>query len=231
MTREIGSLASSGASAQVLRLELPSANAPLVCFLKRTLRQKARKNLRFLSRGKYPRTNSYREMQLVFNLRRHGIPTMRVIAGGEELWFGLPVRGFILVENVPGRVLHDLFLASDAAGRLELISTFAAFIGKLHTLGFFQSVRMKDLICSDPAGRTSSEIALTLIDRVAANPGRKPFWSRFCIQTLQRGLRRMTRDGILLTPAEQRAFAEAYARSLARRWKVTGPEIEARLAL
>ncbi|HMP81707.1 MAG TPA: phosphotransferase [Verrucomicrobiota bacterium] len=229
MSKDCGSEVSSQSSAQVRRLELPTEDGPIVCFLKRTLGLKPRKSFRFLLHGRIPHTSAYREMRQVFTLRQHGVPTMRVMAWGEERRFILPLRGFILVENVPGKPLHDLFLTSDESGRQELIAAYAALLARLHTLGFYQVVRFKDVICSDAPRENRCARSLTLIDRVVANPGRKPFWSFFCIQALRRGFHRMTRDGIVFNPSERKAFADAYARDVATRWKVTGTGIETRL--
>jgi hypothetical protein len=168
-------------------------------------------------------------MELFRNLENSGIPVMRILASGEERRFGLPVRGFILSEGVHGKSLHEIFMNGGTETRLQIASAFGSFVARLHVAGFFQIVRLKDLIGSVPSGSTTQSLSLTLIDRAACKTGKKFFWPWFCLQSLHRGFRRMKRDGIVFDSGLEKAFAAAYVEAVSKKWKITPQELITKL--
>jgi hypothetical protein len=181
MSKNAGDVLNSEKNAQTIRLELQSDGQPTTCCLKRNPRVSPRKSWQTLLRFKRPHSDVYREMELVRNLENSGIPVMRILASGEERRFGLPVRGFILSEGVHGISLHEIFMNGGTETRLQIASAFGSFVARLHVAGFFQIVRLKDLIGSVPSGSTTQSLSLTLIDRAACKTGKKFFWPWFCL--------------------------------------------------
>lgn len=226
MLKNDGELISSEKRAQTLRLDLPAPNGTKICFLKRTLVHRRRKNFQALMQFARPHTDVYREMQLAQKLRDAGIPAMRILAWGEERKFGFPIRGFILTEAVTGMSLDEMFRTGNARMRRRIVAAFGSFVARLHERGFFQTVRLKDLICADS---DSPDLKLTLIDRAASNCRRKFFWSHFCLQALARGFRRMKRDQVVFEGELERVFADAYVKSIAPKWKITSEKLLAKV--
>ena len=229
MSTNAGEMLSSEKHAQTIRLELPANGQPITFFLKRNPRVNSRKSWRTLLRFKRPHSDAYREMLLVRNLENSGVPVMRILAWGEERRFGLPERGFILSEGVSGQPLHELFLAGDAVARRRIAAAFGRFVARLHAAGFFQIVRLKDLIASVPDSSTTQTLPLTLIDRAACKTGKKLFWSGFCLRSLRRGFRRMKRDGIIFNTELEQTFAAAYAEVIGKKWKISPRELSAKI--
>ena len=227
MSHNTGELLSSEPRSQTFRLEIASSNSPKTFFLKRTLIHRPRKTFQALAQLRRPRTDVYREMQLAKELNGAGIPAMRILAWGEERKLCFPIRGFILSEGIAGEALDEMFRSGDAQTRRRIVHAFGEFVARLHSLGFFQTVRLKDLICS--ADFESSDLNLTLIDRAASSMGRKIFWSRFCLQSLARGFRRMKRDGIFFEGELEGVFAKAYAKGIAPKWKITPEKLLVKL--
>lgn len=214
-----------GERARVRRLKLVNGGQTIVCFLKLTLAHRKLKSVQALVRGKRPHTDAYREMQMVLELAKHGFPAMKVIAWGEERRFGFPLRGFIMVEQAQGTCMQEMFKAGDSELRKKIIAAYAEMLGKLHLKGFFQIVRLKDIICFSENGALS----LTLIDRAASNVGRKFFSPWFCLRSIERGFRRMARDKTVFNDDELNDFATVYGKVLASRCKISHSAILAKL--
>lgn len=182
-------------------------------YLKRTLREPFSKILLLLLRGIWPHVTSVREKQLVELLRVRGFSVMPVIAWGEKRIFGIPREGFVLVEEAPGLSLEAVFCKAECAHRLKIFKALGTLLGRLHSYGFFQVVRLKDLIVKD------ENFNLTLIDREATSPWPKSFSLNKCASALARCYCKFKRSGFSLNHAKEwLAFLRAYRAELAHAW-------------
>lgn len=140
---------------------------------------------------------------------------METVAWGQEWVKGFQFRGFLLVRKVCGKEVSDLFENACGLERNQLMEQVGELIGRLHAKGFYQPVRLKDLICA--------EQGLVLIDRETSKPWRSFFWKRQCVVSLARAFRRTIRDGYLFGVGSTRAFLQGYQRGVADQWVVTLP--------
>lgn len=231
MHAPIGNLLKSGRRAELRRIELPSGGggAPVIAYLKRTLHERPRKIFNLLMRGQRPHVDTYREMQLICALQSHGIAAMNVMAYGEERWRGLPLRGFVLVEHVEGRELDDLYTHGDAAARAMVMRSFGRLLGRLNALGFYQVVRLKDLICTTAPGGETAALDLTLIDRAATWASTKRFSRRRCLDCVKRSAERLADDGVMFRGDESASFAQGYVEGLNGRGEIAPQQVLAAL--
>jgi hypothetical protein len=134
-------------------------------FLKRSLPQPLHelpgKVLRTLRRGELPHTESFHVHHASAALASLGFDVMRVIAWGEERLFGLvPLRGFVLTLEAPGRDASDLFEQGSSQDRRRLMIEVGRLVGRLHARGLFLTLRLHDLIVVEGANGPK----LTMID-------------------------------------------------------------------
>ena len=167
--------------------------------------------------GHCPRCGALREVCMIQRLKSAGFAVMEPVAWGQEWVNGFRFRGFLLVREVCGKEVSDLLENACGRERNQLMEEVGELIGKLHVKGFFQPVRLKDLICA--------EEGLVLIDRETSKPWRSFFWKRQCMVSLARAVRRTVRDGYLIGVGSARSFLLGYQRSVAARWVVSMPEL------
>ncbi len=172
-------------------------------------------------RGLRPHSGPLREVRLLQLLRANGFLAMEPVAWGEQRLLGIPLRGFLVVREVKGEELADLFDRSNGYERQQLMKAFGRLTGRLHAKGFFQPVRLKDLIHTD-AG-------LVLIDRETSKPWRSLFFPQQCRDSLTRAIRRMIRDGHHIGAGSACAFLHGYRRGVAERWKISPCELAAQI--
>ena len=134
-----------------------------------------------------------------------------VVAAGEELRFGIPVKGFIITREVPGQDLAQVYCTAEKDERNNIMSQFGALLGRLHSHGFFGSTCLKDIISS---GSPDGALELTLIDRETRNPYRKHTTREKVIARLLFNIRRQAQQGEIFTVSEWESFTEGYCRSL-----------------
>jgi tRNA A-37 threonylcarbamoyl transferase component Bud32 len=193
-------------SRQIRRIRLSSGSQPSHLFLKRIGRERLGRLLRMLAFGRKPRSGPLREKMLIDALSKAGLPVMRPLAWGEERRFCLPVRGFLLVQEVQGSDMAELFASSTSDERLSLVEALGRFVGRLHCKGFYQPVRLKDVFCESPVNADS----FILIDREANKPWVSMFSRRRCVNSLARAYRRTVRDGHRLSREEIDGFMRNY---------------------
>ncbi len=143
---------------------------------------------------------------------------MQAAAHGERRVWGLPREGFLLVRAVPGQDVADLYRNAGLTTRLDLMERIGRLTGKLHAAGFFDHLRLKDLIAG-PGGK------LTLIDRESRHPWAKRFTRRHALRAIARSVRRTLRDGFRFGPATIGAFLGGYREGVSSRWRVSRNEL------
>jgi tRNA A-37 threonylcarbamoyl transferase component Bud32 len=180
-------------------------------FLKRSDPQQGLAMWQSLLRGRWPASAARREWQLLGRLRAAGFATMEPLAWGEVRRFTLPEGSFLLVREVPGQEVADLFERSGGDARLELMRQVGELVGRLHAAGFFHPVRLKDLI--------QGEQGLVLIDRETSKPWPGWFTRGACLASLSRAARRTLRDGYRLHAGSALAFLRGYQAGVAPRWR------------
>jgi tRNA A-37 threonylcarbamoyl transferase component Bud32 len=180
-------------------------------YLKRTRSEKASSAFESYCRGRLPHSRPYKEMMLLRLLKQLGFDVAEVVAVGEELRFGVPLRGFIITLEVPGQDLSQVYREADKADRNSIMIDFGSLLGRLHRKGFFGSTRLKDIIST---GKPGDPLKLTLIDRETRNPYRKQATRDKVIARLLFNIRRQARQGEIFTAGEWESFTDSYCQSL-----------------
>ncbi|NLN61031.1 MAG: hypothetical protein GX147_10145 [Deltaproteobacteria bacterium] len=183
-----------------------------VFFLKRSGNESLLPHLRMLFWFCRPRSDALREVKLLQALQSSGFAAMEPMAWGEESIGWLKVRGFLLVRDVSGQEVVDLFNSSSERERYTLAFETGKLIGRLHAGGFFHPVRLKDLILTDKG--------LVLIDRETSKPWKALFLKSYCLNSLARSYRRTCRDGHHIGHDEADAFLEGYGQTISSRLRV-----------
>lgn len=190
-------------------------------FLKCSEKEPPGRYLRTIFSGRFPHSAAVRELCMLQKLQTAGFETMESVAWGEQRKFGIPVRGFLLVQEVKGEEFSDLFSQADGRKKKVLMREAGALIAKLHTAGFFQPVRLKDLI--------RTEQGLVLIDRETSKPWRRMFFLRRAIASLARATRRTLRDGHQIRSGSASAFLKGYLKGLSDRREISATDFRRRL--
>ncbi len=127
---------------------------------------------------------------------------MEPVAWGERRRFGFPLDGFLVVRKVQGDEVAALFDGMDESRRRRLMEEVGQLIGRLHAKGFFQPVRLKDLILT--------EAGLVLIDRATSKPWPTRFSRQKAAESLARAMRRILRGGHKIGASSASAFLRGY---------------------
>jgi tRNA A-37 threonylcarbamoyl transferase component Bud32 len=178
-----------------------------VFYLKRVGPESLKIHLRTLLCGRRSHSGALRELTLLQSLRHAGFQTMEPVAWGERRRFGFPLDGFLVVRKVQGDEVANLFDGMDGSRRRRLMEETGRLIGRLHAKGFFQPVRLKDLILA--------ESGLVLIDRETSKPWPVRFSRRRAAESLARAVRRTLRDGHAVGAGSAAAFLRGYHSGLA----------------
>lgn len=172
-------------------------------YLKRRWNEKPGSLLRMLFFGRRSVSGPLREAKLAGILRDAGFAVMEPVAYGEQRGNFLPVRGFLLTREIHGRAVEILHNEGGDRERADLLFRLGKLTGRLHAAGFFQHVRLKDLIEAETG-------ELFLIDRETTKPWRRKFSLKTSVTNIARALRRTMRDGHRLGIAEAGAFFRGY---------------------
>jgi hypothetical protein len=216
MSKPVGKLFNREEGGRELRLlETENQGEKQRFFLKRLGREPFIKLLQMLLFGRWPRSGPIRELQMLNRLNEAGFATMRPVAFGERRFFGWPVGGFLLAEEVRGMEVADFHKRCSPSERRNLFHSLGEYLGRLHSAGFFQPVRLKDLFLSHAPGLKDQEFVFTLIDRETSKPWPTKFSRRRALQALARATRRTLRDGHAIGRGEARAFCRGYHEALA----------------
>ena len=194
-----GSAIEHGTERSTYKLELEGKGF----FLKQVRKKSALKALEPLLRLRKPNHYAWREMQHVLNLQAAGIDVMDVVAACEYTRWGLPIASAIMVAEVQGMDLENLFKEAARAQQNLLLLRLGALTGRLHMAGFFGAVRLKDVF-------VDRDERYVLIDREARNPNPQTFSTKRAMQGLQRFLHRQRRDYPPWCEDDSRSFLQGY---------------------
>lgn len=207
MQTSLGTVVEENRLRDIRRLSLDG----VTLYLKRTRVEKVSSALESYCRGRLAHSRPFKEMMQFRLLQKLDFDVAEVVAAGEELRFGVPVRGFIITREVPGQDLAQVYRVAGKAEHNNIMGQFGALLGRLHSHGFFGSTRLKDIISSrSPEG----SLKLTLIDRETRNPYSKHATREKVIARLLFNIRRQAQQGEIFTASEWQSFAESYCRSL-----------------
>lgn len=137
-----------------------------------------------LLRGKTQHSIPLLELQAINLLREKNFPVMKPVAWGERRILTIPVEGFLLVEEVPGKSAESYWQLNNSQIRLRLMQDMGTLLGKLNVAGFFAWVRLKDIICLHIPSDPQKPIPLTLIDRECSSDRLQKFTPQNCYQCL-----------------------------------------------
>lgn len=181
----IGESISFEEGAEVRKFSVKNGEITHTFYLKRNWKQPPLNWIgKKILRGKTQHSVSYLELIAINLLREHNFPVMKPIAWGERRILTIPVEGFLLIEEVPGKSAESYWLLNDPQTRLRLMRDIGTLLGKLHVAGFFAWVRLKDIICSDIPSDPEKPIPLTLIDRECSPDRLQKFTPKNCYKCL-----------------------------------------------
>ncbi len=218
MSKPVGELLDSGRNGRELRrLKIGIQDQTRTFYLKRLAMEPFSKLIQMVLFGYLPRSGPLREQLLLSRLNNAGFATMRTAAYGESRRFGWPVGGFLLVEEVQGTEVAEVYQDCSTVTRHHLMEALGEYLGRLHEGGFFQAVRLKDLFLKGGFNDVDGVFDFVLIDRETSKPGSSRFTKKRCLETLARTARRTLRDGYTLGRGEIRSFCSGYYRAVGQR--------------
>lgn len=201
---------------KLYRFTIADGEGPPRCFyLKRMSGEPFIWLLKALFLAHRPHCGPIRELHMLSALDRAGFAVMQPVAWGESRRTGMPICGFLVVSEVRGRDVADLAVTLPVREQLALLREVGNLVGRLHARGFFQPVRLKDLIREESQGR------LVMIDRETSKPWTTRFTKKRAIEALTRTARRTLRDGHRFGPASLRSILSGYAQGVSERWPVS----------
>lgn len=182
-------------------------------FLKRSGIESIVRSLPMVFFGLRPCSGALRELRMLRCLKESEFDVMEPVAWGEKSASLTKHRGFLLVRNVDG-VEAKKYLKSASPGEQRLLlEKTGELTGRLHAAGFYQAIRLKDLIWS--------ENRLVQIDRETLHPWKTRFSRKRCINALERGIRRTFREEHQLTLWDTRHFFKQYVHCISSCWNIT----------
>jgi hypothetical protein len=176
-----GDLVSKNGKRPVCRIVLSDGTEQKMFYLKKTSRCPARDLFKRIRKGVGLHGDAYLENAQVELYKRSGIPVMHIAAWGEHRIFGLPVAGFLLAAEVPGKRLDQVIRICTASERKTIFFRYGELIAKMHSSGLRDIARVQDIIYSDENGGN-----LTVIDREHGIPKTTPMTDDDCINALAR---------------------------------------------
>lgn len=213
MNKPVGELLDSGRNGRELRrLKIGIQGQTRTFYLKRLGIEPFGKLIQMVLFGYLPRSGPLREQLLLKRLNNAGFATMRTVAYGERRRFGWPVGGFLLVEEVQGAEVAEVYQDCSTAIRQRLMVSLGEYLGRLHTSGFLQAVRLKDIFLQESLNPVDGVFGFVLIDRETSKPGPSRFTKKRSLETLARAVRRTLRDGYVVGRGEIRSFCKGYHR-------------------
>lgn len=163
-----------------------------------------------LLRGKTQHSIPQLELNAINLLRENNFPVMKPVAWGERRILTIPVEGFLLVEEVPGKSAESYWQLNNSQIRLRLMQDIGTLLGKLNVAGFFAWVRLKDIICLDMPSDPQKPIPLTLIDRECSLDRLQKFTPQNCYQCLAECCGYLLQTKPVATPREIAVFIRFY---------------------
>lgn len=180
-----------------------------VFFLKRRWGESRGGLLRMVARGRRPLSGPVREAVLADLLRAEGFAAMEPVICGEIRAGGFPKKGFNLCREVRGTPLDEVHAAAGGVVRERILRRLGTLTGRLHATGFFQNVRLKDVM-------VTPEQEWVLIDRETIRPWCARFSLGEAVRVLAKTARQVLRDGSDFEPSEIVAFFQGYSREIVK---------------
>ena len=218
MQIDTGELIEENESRDVRRLQLDDQ----VVYLKRTRSEKITSALESYARGRLAHSKPFKEMLHFKQLAKLEFDVAEVVAVGEELRFGIPIRGFIMTAEVGGEDLAQVYQKVDDADQRRILEQFGSLLGRLHDCGFFGSTRLKDIIYS---GTPRNNPKLTLIDRETRNPYPRTSGRKDIMERLLLNVRRQIQAGERFSEQQWSGFCENYCSSLSAEHNITSTQL------
>ena len=162
----------------------------------------------FLKEGK-ARVVTERELELLRLLEAQGVPVMHPVAWGSRRLLGVPLSGFLLVEEVQGKSFTDMYETLDELGRRRLMTAYGSLVGFMHKKGLDSIVRVTDMICVSK-DFTDFKRSLVVIDREWGSLRRKKISFQKRCEQLGKMFAKMLRWIGLPTDREVISFTRGY---------------------
>jgi len=105
-----------------------------------------------------------RELHMLKLLESHGVQVMHPVAWGKRSLLGIPLSGFLMVEEVQGKEFVEMYKDSDGPMRRLLMGAYGSLVGFMHSKGLDSIVRVTDMICVSDELRDHKK-SIVLIDR------------------------------------------------------------------
>jgi hypothetical protein len=218
MQTSSGTIIEEDCSRDVRRLDLDGQKL----YLKRCRREKLSSALESYCLGKLAHSKPYKEMLQFRHLSHLDFTVAEVVAAGEELNYGIPLKGFIITREVIGQDLALVYRAADKNTRRCIMSGFGSLLGRLHDSGFYGGTRLKDIIID---GDPCKSPTLTLIDRETRSPHPRPVGKKRALARLLLNIRRQAQQGEVFTISEWESFADSYCRSLTENLSIDAKQL------
>jgi len=150
-----------------------------------------------------------RELRLLKLLEGQGVPVMHPVAWGSRRLLGIPLSGFLLVEEVQGKSFTEMYEALDELGRRRLMTAYGALVGFMHKKGLYSIVRVTDMICVSKDFNDFKR-SLVVIDREWGSLRKKNISFRKRCEQLGKMFAKMLRWIGLPTDREVISFTRGY---------------------
>jgi hypothetical protein len=210
MHSKAGEVVSRCGTGEVLRINIGGE----IFFLKRRHSESRLAMMGLLLHISRPMGGAIREARMLDQLASCGFPVMRAAAFGEKCEWGLPVESFLLTRAVAGESGRTFFQNSGQAARCDFMRQIGLLTGKLHSAGFFDPVRPKDLI-------VGADGQMTLIDRESRHPWPKRFSRHRAVCAIARTAERTLRKGVRFGPATVRCYLAGYRKGVGSKWETS----------
>ncbi len=202
----------------VYRLETPNGTLYLKRSRNKPPRAVARDVLRCLRRLRRAHTEAFHIHLAARVLNASGIPTMPILAWGEQRVLGLwPTRGFVIAEGVRGSDAAQVFRTAEPAHRTRLMRGIGGLLGQLHALGLSVTLRLHDLIVIPDADARAPRLVMIDLDFKGHHLVVQPFHRDRAVIALAHCAYLLLRGGDRLVPSDVRVLLDAYRASLRQR--------------
>ncbi|PKN62563.1 MAG: hypothetical protein CVU57_23770 [Deltaproteobacteria bacterium HGW-Deltaproteobacteria-15] len=130
-----------------IRVIWDAGRDPKRYFLKSLTRQRYTDILKSVLKPGPMRIITCRERHLLRFLKENGIPVMETAAWGVEEIFGIPISGFLIVEEVKGKDFVEVYREGNRSTRNRMMEGYGRLVGHMHTNGLDSLVRVSDIMC------------------------------------------------------------------------------------
>ncbi len=218
----MGKLIASEPGQNVRFIKLPLDGQETGFYLKQNfIRPKAIK--RFLLKGWITPLWTTQEAIMTEILAKHDIPVATIAIWGEKLLFGkIPVGGFMLTREIVGEEVVDMFETGDLKQRRHVLYAVGANMAKLAEIGFYNSPRLRDYICTSDS---SKKLELAIIDREVRVPELQAFSEQGTYDFISRSYWKTVKNGHPVKAKEFLSFINGFIEALEGRWKPSKSEL------